>query len=108
MERNALKEAITTAHKAVVDAVAAYREFCIKAENNSFADMSSAEAFVENALELWASEDCEGAGNRGNSEYRMGFTVNGQVYIGVLKVEYNRHDKTYYYIDGTDFTVQPA
>ena len=54
-----------------------------------------------------AFEDCEGAGNCGMDKYTQEFIVGDMHYIATLTVEYNRHDKTYYYIDETDFTVTP-
>lgn len=60
---------------------------------------------VEEKLEDEARNDCEGAGNCGAEEYTQEFMVAGVVHVGTLKVEYNRHDKTYYYVDGSKFSV---
>ena len=75
---------------------------------NVFADMASAEIYLENKLEDEAFLDCEGAGNVGDWRYEQEFIVNDKHYVARLDVEYNRHDKTYYYIDCTNFTIFTA
>jgi hypothetical protein len=76
-------------------------------ENNTFLTVANAESVLEDRLRDWAFEDCEGAGNCGLDKYTQEFIVGDMHYIATLTVEYNRHDKTYYYIDETDFTVAP-
>lgn len=76
-------------------------------ENNVFPDMETAEYAVEERLLGLARNDCEGSYNCGAEEYNQEFIVDGVHYIGTLKVEYNRHDKTYYYVDESDFSVKP-
>ena len=34
------------------------------------------------------------------------FIVDEKRYVAILEVEYNRHDKTYYFVDGSDFRVE--
>jgi hypothetical protein len=63
-------------------------------ENNVFSSMEEAEGVVYARLKDEAYKDCEGT-------YTQEFIVNGVHYIGTLSVEYNRHDKTYYYIETT-------
>ena len=85
------------------DALAAY--ICAP-ENNIYYDLDDAICEIENRLEVQASNDCEGSHNRGSDEYHQDFTVNGKLYRGTLTVEYNRHDKTYYYIDSSVFVYK--
>lgn len=75
--------------------------------NNVFDSLESASDELEERLSDQAFEDCQGAGNRGQEEYEQEFIVDGVHYLGKLSVEYNRHDKTYYYIEESDFTYEP-
>jgi len=75
-------------------------------ENNKFSDMKVAERAIEAKLEVEAEMDCEGKYNCGNPQYTQEFYVNDVLYIGILDVEYNRHDKTYYYVEESTFTVK--
>jgi hypothetical protein len=81
-------------------------KFDTLAENNVFESLDVAEAKLEDMLRERAHEDCEGAYNCGNDEYRQEFMVNNVKYVAIATFEYNRHDKTYYYIDGSDFRVE--
>ena len=74
-------------------------------ENNTFDDYTDAIYTIEVKLAKMAHADCEGSHCYGADEYEQEFIVNGKHYLGKLSVEYNRHDKTYYYVDETDFTV---
>lgn len=58
---------------------------------------------MEEMLIEKAREDCEGSYNCGDEIYTQQFYVKDYLYEAKLEVEYNRHDKTYYYIDGTKF-----
>ena len=80
-------------------------DFEALAENNVYESIDDAGA-LEEILRERAFDDCEGAGNCGDEVYTQEFTlVNGDVYCATLTVEYNRHDKTYYYIDGSSFEI---
>ena len=74
------------------------------AENNVFDSLEIAEDKLTDILITEAAQDCEGAHNCGNPSYSRQFIVDGKKYLGRLTVEYDRHDKTYYYIDGADFS----
>lgn len=74
-------------------------------ENNQFDDYETACAKTHGKLLCQAEEDCEGSYNYGDHEYFQEFIVDGKHYMGKLSVEYNRHDKTYYYVDGHEFTA---
>lgn len=76
-------------------------------ENNRYDNLELAEASMYEILENRASQDCEGSYNRGNEEYKQKFMVGNKTYEATMKLEYNRHDKTYYYIDEiTSFEVK--
>ena len=81
-------------------------EFDALAENNVYETVTIAEDNLYDILRERASEDCEGAYNCGLDEYRQEFLVDGVKYVAILEVDYNRHDKTYYYIDGTEFRIE--
>jgi hypothetical protein len=106
--REELTAAIAVAQAKLTEAKGALAAFEAKAENNVFETIEKAAYKVEAMLESRAHQDCEGSHNCGRDEYTQEFMVAGVKYIGTLKVEYNRHDKTYYYIDGTDFSYAPA
>ena len=77
-------------------------------ENHEYPDLSEAEGWISARLEGYAQEDCEGSHNCGKSKYTQRFTAGGKLYDGTLEVEYNRHDKTYYYVDGAEFSAVEA
>jgi hypothetical protein len=104
--REQLIQAINDAEAALNAAKGALDDFDSRAENNVFADLETAEDEMTDKLVGMASDDCEGAGSVGCDEYTAEFTVDGVVYIGTLTVEYNRHDKTYYYVDEYEFTYK--
>lgn len=106
--REELTAAISAAQAKLTDAKDLLAAFEALAENNVFESIDKALDKVESMLERRAFEDCQGAGNCGLPEYTQAFMVDGIKYIGTLKVEYNRHDKTYYYIDEQDFSYAPA
>jgi hypothetical protein len=97
---SAARDALNAANQALFD-------FERSPENNTFPTVADAESVLEDRLRGWAFEDCEGAGNCGLDKYTQEFIVGDMHYIATLSVEYNRHDKTYYYIDETAFTVTP-
>lgn len=105
MTREALKAAIKHAQERLNAAQAAYDDFDQAAENNVFESLEAAEA-LEDALSNRAFQDCEGAGNCGANVYEQEFMVGDVVYVATLECEYNRHDKTYYYLDGSEFSIK--
>jgi len=82
----------------------ALEDFNSLAENNVFDDLENANYKIEGILEDKASNACEGSHCRGLSKYTQEFIVDGITYIGTLYVEYNRHDKTYYYVDSSEYS----
>ena len=93
------KDAYEAATKLVKDAEAL-------PENNVYPSLVEASSKVEDKLGTQAFNDCEGAGECGLEQYRQLFMVGDKTYVGILNVEYNRHDKTYYYIDDSEFRVE--
>ena len=104
--RESLKAEIDIAQKALGVAQTAYDAFNQATENNVFESLEAAEA-LEDALSDRAFQDCEGAGNCGANVYEQEFMVGDVVYVATLECEYNRHDKTYYYLDGSEFSIRP-
>lgn len=106
LTRQQLIQAINDAEAALAAAKGALDDFDCLAENNVFPDLETAEDEMTDKLRAMASDDCKGAHNFGADEYTAEFTVDGVVYVGTLTVEYDRHDKTYYYVDEYKFTYK--
>lgn len=62
-------------------------------------EFSDLEDDIYDIAREWANNDCEGAHNCGNSSYTVSFKVNDKIYSVEVGFSYNRHDKTYYYVD---------
>ena len=60
---------------------------------------------IKGILLRQAKQDCEGSHSCGEDRYNQEYTLNGSdiVFVGTLKVGYNRHDKTYYYVDDSEY-----
>lgn len=94
------KTELAAAEQALVD-------FMELPENNIFDDMDTAESILYEILRGRARQDCEGSYCCGNKEYSQKFMVGEKTYEATMTLEYNRHDKTYYYIDEiTSFEVK--
>ncbi len=103
--RHALLDNIADAEARLINAKSTLAAFDALPENNTFEDYTDAIYTIEGKLAAIAHADCEGSYCCGDDEYEQEFIVNGKHYLGKLSVQYNRHDKTYYYVDETDFTV---
>jgi len=75
-------------------------------QNHVYTSLEEAEETLSNLFWDWAHEDCEGAGNCGSPEYSQDFIVDGIEYTATETFEYNRHDRTYYYIDGHSYSYK--
>lgn len=106
MTKAALMANIKIAEDALESAKNELAQWEARPENNRFDTLEAAEVAIEDALMGEAAADCEGSYNCGAPQYSRGFMVGEKLYMGILDVEYNRHDKTYYYIDGHDFRVE--
>lgn len=102
-----LNNAVTTLKQSYSTAAQSLYEYKCRPENNVFDYLDEASSELEKELIGEATEACEGAGNCGMDTYEQGFFVDGTAYIARLDVEYNRHDRTYYYVDGRKFSVTP-
>ena len=67
--------------------------------NHIYSSFDEAESFLYNMFDNLAHEDCEGSDNCGSGLYTQDFIVDGVSYTAFGEYEYNRHDKTYYYVD---------
>ena len=102
----ALQNKINELQKVLLDHETELWKLKSSPEYNKFDNMEVASVAIESKLEVQAEEDCEGSYNCGNPQYIQQFYVNDMLYEGVLDVEYNRHDKTYYYVENSEFTVR--
>ncbi len=75
-------------------------------ENNVYVSHDAAERAIFTRYKNIASEACEGSYCCGNREYRQQYKLKGDatIFEALVTFEYNRHDKTYYYIDGIDYS----
>ena len=105
MLRAKLLKEIKEAEQVVKNLYNALGEFNARAENNIYASLAEA-AKIEDVLETEASDACAGSGNCGLESYTQLFMVGDKTYQATLHVEYNRHDKQYYYVDGSKFTIE--
>ena len=65
--------------------------------------LDGAKCCVEDMLRDKASEDCEGSYCCGDESYSKIVKIkDGNFYKITVKMEYNRHDKTYYYVEDTN------
>lgn len=61
---------------------------------------------LEDELQSRASEACEGSYNCGQDAYTQLFYVGDVLHEARLDCEYNRHDKTYYYLEESKFSTR--
>lgn len=101
-----LELSVTNAKAALATAEAALQAFNDAPENNRFDDLDDALGTIEDQLRDLAFADCQGAYNCGADYYRKEFYVGDTLYRGTAEFEYNRHDKTYYYIEECHFTYE--
>lgn len=104
-KRQELQTVVDNLKTQLINAQIAVDVFDYSPENHRYATIDDAYE-LEDVLRNRAHEDCEGSYNCGQPEYTQGFYVGDKEYEATAKVEYNRHDKTYYYIDGFDFSFK--
>lgn len=102
--KDLLEANVKAAQEALVNAQAELEAWKYAPENNQFNDLDEAVGLIEDALRDRAHADCEGSHNCGNDSYTQEFIVSGVRYLGTLSCEYNRHDKTYYYLEEAHFS----
>lgn len=76
--------------------------------NFQFESHDDAEDAISSLLYTKAEDACEGSHNCGADEYAQAYQLIGdsKVYSGKITVDYNRHDKTYYYVDGCKYSYE--
>lgn len=102
----ALKERVKIANKQLEEAEGNLAAAQALPENNVFESLEIAECKIEAILSHLAKDACEGSYCCGDNYYEQLFYVGDVLYKGIASVEYSRHDKTYYYVDGFDFRVE--
>jgi hypothetical protein len=104
-ERKQLEANVAAAEVALKAAQDALTAFVARPENWRFDSVDDA-GKLEIALLDLAHNDCEGSYNFGADEYRQQCYIGDKLYVAILTVEYGRHDKTYYYVDGHEFRIE--
>lgn len=105
-----LEHALATA-KAVVDHIAEKLHEAIQDPiNNVFTTLEKARVVLSRRMKQEAMDACEGSHCMGMEQYTQIFYVDDgagpiEKYIATANIEYNRHDKTYYYVDSFEFSV---
>lgn len=66
-------------------------------------DIKDLEEDIYEVARKWANNDCEGAHNCGNESYFVSFKVGNKIHTVDVGFSYNRHDKTYYYVENQGF-----
>lgn len=103
-----LESAVKAAKADLLKAESALLAFERSPENYRFESLIEG-FYLEDDLSGRAAEDCEGSHNVGADEYRQQFYVGDALYTAILyNIEYNRHDKRYYFVDGYKFRVEDA
>lgn len=64
-----------------------------------FESLEKAIGYMEDDVQDEAHLACEGSHNQGESYYTKFVEVDNKFYKLIYEVDYNRHDKTYYYVD---------
>lgn len=62
-------------------------------------DLRNLEDYIYDFARDWAVEACEGRDNCGDESYDVRFKVEDKIYSVEVGFSYNRHDKTYYYVE---------
>lgn len=98
-----LVNAVSIARKALELAELELQEYERAPERNVFDTLEDALDEMREVLHQRASDDCEGSYNVGYDTYTQDFYVGDKRYQAWIEVEYDRHDKTYYYVDRIEF-----
>ena len=83
-----------------------YQDICLW----NFDTHEDAKISIIEVLEEVASDACEGSYKCGKKEYNQNYTLfdSPTAYTGTIKVQYNRHDKTCYYIEDVQYSFKEA
>lgn len=105
-EKQILEERVKQLQASLKEAQEKLTLFLERAENNIYNNLKDALNTIENNLRNKAFQDCEGAYNVGSDMYSQEFIVDTIKYRATLTCLYNRHDKTYYYLDESEFKYE--
>lgn len=105
IERDMLLAAIKSAEDKVDEAKAKLREYDARRENNTFDSLDSAERILTVRFRRIADDEC-GSYRLGDLEYTQQFMVDGELYEATIEIEYNRHDKRWYYVDESKYSYK--
>lgn len=103
--RESLVNDVQRAANALIMAKQALRDFDSAIENNIFDSLKDAEYDLTTRFEGIADSEC-GSYAWGESEYLQKFMVDGELYEAKVEIEYNRHDKRWYYTDGVKYSYK--
>lgn len=108
MDKTAINAEIATLRTKIAELETSMSVFDDQLENNQYESHESAERVIFNRYENIAGEACEGSYCCGASEYKQQYQISGNpaVFEATVSFEYNRHDKTYYYIDDSDYSYK--
>lgn len=98
-------DAIRKAEDAVVAAKAALVDYDSSIENNTYLTLTEAEYQITDRYRDIAHSEC-GSYMMGAESYTQKFMVDGELYEAMICFEYNRHDKEWYYVDGTEYSYR--
>lgn len=104
MTREELEAIVSNCTKALAEARQNLDNWNTAIEHNVYNSIGGAAILAETLADK-AREDCEGSYNCGESIYTQDFLVGSTPYRAVLECEYDRHDKTYYYLDEYSFHI---
>jgi len=82
-----------------VDILCGKSNYNVDLTNEYDGNIEDLEDYIYDIAHEWASNDCEGSHNCGSEEYTVKFKVNDKLYKVNVGFSYNRHDKTYYYVE---------
>ena len=105
--KGVLQAMLATAVAGVEELKLALQEAEAQPSYYQYHDLVTAEGELYDILLARASADCEGSYNVGQPEYTQECFIDDELHLATMKVEYNRHDKTYYYVDETTLTINP-
>lgn len=101
-----LKQNVFNAEKSLEEAKRILLEYEASPEMNTFEAVDNAICKICDKLLSKAAEDCEGSYNCGNDEYSQDFYVDNEKYTIKVQMDYGRHNKTYYYVCSSSFSMK--
>ena len=99
-----LNEAIKASQELLDRNEQALSDFMASPECNVYESLDDAEYSIHARLYAAADEACEGSYSWGKPEYKQQFTVGDKAYEATVRFDYGRHDKTYYFIEESEYS----